>query len=42
VADGEGAGLGLLTIARHAASPIAYELQQRPTGLTFFSLLAEV
>ncbi len=42
VAEGEGAGLGLLTIARHAASPITYELQQRPTGLTFFSLLAEV
>lgn len=36
------AGLGLLTVARHASTPLTYEFLPHASELTFFSLFAEV
>ena len=36
------AGLGLLTVARHASTPLTYEFLPHESELTFFSLFAEV
>ncbi|MBL8683893.1 MAG: SiaB family protein kinase [Myxococcales bacterium] len=38
----DGAGMGLITIARHASAPIECEHVEHPQGLAFFSLSAEV
>jgi len=37
-ADGRGAGLGLIEMARTASEPLSYALVPEPGGLTFFSL----